>query len=600
MAYQAIYRKWRPMIFEDIVGQGHITQTLKNQIINGRIGHAYLFCGTRGTGKTTAAKVFARAVNCLNPKDGSPCNECEVCRGILDGSIMDVTEIDAASNNGVDNIRELREDTKYAAAAAKYRVYIIDEVHMLSSGAFNALLKTLEEPPEHVIFILATTEVHKIPQTILSRCQRFDFRRIRSADIIARLKEIAYGEGLCISEDAYNILARLADGSMRDGLSVLERIISACGNNITAEAITDTLSIVDTDVEFKMADAIASKNSEAVFDIIDDVVMQGRDLHVFIDNLTAHFRNLLVCKLTRSPEHLLDYGSEEIVHFKAQSERITSERISFVIDALSEARANCKWLKSPRVMYEIALLRLCTPELDSSELAISDRLSAVEEKIKNGVPSVSPEKKEEKPKVAAVPKKKPSGKLFNPPAADLLTGDNPVVAAAKKWNKLVAPIIKTDAYLTKILSGRNVTIDADGIIMIFNRDKEGFLKQIADQYKATIREGFVKASGIDCEVKSAYYDEIQDYIVDIWSLPSKQDDEKKENDISPNEDPLKKVMHDFEDVIKLTDESDFLDFNPDESRFEQSDIDDNSDEDESDDSEEFLEDNELESDKNMP
>ena len=256
MAHQAIYRKWRPMVFEDIVGQGHITQTLKNQILNDKIGHAYLFCGTRGTGKTTCAKVLSRAVNCLNPHDGSPCNECEVCKGILDGSILDVKEIDAASNNGVDNIREIRDDVRYVSTNAKYTVYIIDEVHMLSTGAFNALLKTLEEPPEHVIFILATTEAHKVPQTILSRCQRFDFKRIKPSDIILRMKEIAHGDKLNISEDAYELLGRLADGSMRDGLSILERVVSACGNSITAENITATLGISTAESIFQITDAI--------------------------------------------------------------------------------------------------------------------------------------------------------------------------------------------------------------------------------------------------------------------------------------------------------------------------------------------------------
>ena len=592
MAYQAIYRKWRPLVFEDIVGQGHITQTLKNQIVNAKIGHAYLFCGTRGTGKTTAAKVFAKAVNCLNPKDGSPCNECEICRGISDGSIMDVTEIDAASNNGVDNIRELREDTKYATALAKYRVYIIDEVHMLSTGAFNALLKTLEEPPEHVIFILATTESHKIPQTILSRCQRFDFKRIRPADIIARLKEIAYGDGLDISEDAYTLLARLADGSMRDGLSVLERVVSSCGNNITEQTITDTLSIVDLDIEFKMAEAIASRNSEAVFEIIDGVVNEGRDLHVFIDNLMVHFRNLLVCKLTKEPEKLLDYSSEEIVHFKAQSERITNEGISFVINELSSAKSSCKWLKSPRVMYEIALLKLCAPELDLSPEAFGDRLSAVEDKVKNGISVKAEPEKQEQTEIKKTEKKKVSGRLFNPPSPGQLTADNPIVAAARKWNKLIRPILKESGFLTSVLVDRRVTVDGDGIIMIFDRKEETFNKNVAEKYKGDIQNSFKNVSGVDCEIKVAFYDEIQDYIVDIWSLPGPV--VAPENKLPESSDPLDSVVEEFGDVIKLTDESDFLEYNSADNHFSQSEIDED---DSSDDREEFLEEDELESDE---
>lgn len=590
MAYQAIYRKWRPLIFEDIVGQGHVTTTLKNQIVNDRIGHAYLFCGTRGTGKTTAAKVFARAVNCLNPKDGSPCNECEVCKGILSGSIMDVTEIDAASNNSVDNIRELRDDTKYASAITKYRVYIIDEVHMLSSGAFNALLKTLEEPPEHVIFILATTEAQKIPQTILSRCQRFDFKRIRPSDIILRLKEIAYGDGLNISDDAYTLLARLADGSMRDGLSILERIAASGGNDITAQSIMDILSITDIDTEFKMADAIAAGNSEAVFEIVDEVVSSGRDLHVFISNLISHFRNLLVCKLTHEPEKLLDYSADEIILFKAQAEKITNGRISFIIEALSAARAEHKWLKSPRVMYELALLRICVPELDSTPAAISDRLSAIEDKLKNGVVR---ENTQEKKKIIDKPKpekKKVSQKLYNPIPPSMQNGANPIVSVAKKWDTFAKSIAKPIPQLAAALINRNITIDADGIIILFEREKEEFHKKAVDKYKASIQNYFRKISGVDCAVKTAYRDEIEDYIVDIWSLPAATDSEASAP-IASDSDPLSSVLQNFEDVIESTDESDFLEYSSENDNFEQSEIGDSENND--DDREEFLEDEEI-------
>ena len=313
MAYQAIYRKWRPLVFEDIVGQTHITRTLRNQIQSGHISHAYLFCGTRGTGKTTAAKVFSRAVNCLNPHDGSPCNECEICRGILDGSIMDVSEIDAASNNGVENIREIREDVNYVATQTKYRVYIIDEVHMLSQGAFNALLKTLEEPPQHVIFILATTEVHKVPETILSRCQRFDFKRIKPSDIILRMKEIAAGDGLQITDDAYALLARLAEGSMRDGLSILERCVSACGNSLTYTDITNTLGIAQSDLVLSIVNSIAGGDAGAVLSAVDRLSADGKDLNVFCDTLIRHFRDLLVIQVAAEPESILDYTPEELV-----------------------------------------------------------------------------------------------------------------------------------------------------------------------------------------------------------------------------------------------------------------------------------------------
>ena len=291
MAYQAIYRKWRPQVFEDIIGQSHITTTLKNQIMNDRISHAYLFCGTRGTGKTTAAKVFAKAVNCLNPKNGSPCNECEICRGIQNGSILDVTEIDAASNNSVDNIRDLREDVNYVAARTKYRVYIIDEVHMLTTGAFNALLKTLEEPPAHVIFILATTEVHKIPETILSRCQRFDFRRITPNDIIVRMKEIAAADGINITDDAYELLAQMADGSMRDGLSILERCVSACGTNLDRDSVTSVLGIAKSDLLFRLGSAVIENDSERVLNLIDSATRL-----LSISEICLYARSLMIRK----------------------------------------------------------------------------------------------------------------------------------------------------------------------------------------------------------------------------------------------------------------------------------------------------------------
>ena len=288
MSHQAIYRKWRPMIFDDIVGQTHITKTLKNQIISGTVGHAYLFCGTRGTGKTSCAKVLSRAVNCLHPNNGNPCNECEICRGIIDGSIMDITEMDAASNNGVDDIRYIKDDLNFVASNAKYTVYIIDEVHMLSTAAFNALLKTLEEPPENVIFILATTEAHKVPQTILSRCQRFDFRRISNDDIIVRMKEISNGDGYDISDDAYRMLARLADGSFRDGLSIMERVISSSGSKITAEDIVNTLGISTRESVFELADAIINGDSAGVIRILNQVLSDGKDLGQLAISMLEH------------------------------------------------------------------------------------------------------------------------------------------------------------------------------------------------------------------------------------------------------------------------------------------------------------------------
>ncbi|MBQ3463781.1 MAG: DNA polymerase III subunit gamma/tau, partial [Clostridia bacterium] len=384
MAHQAIYRRWRPMVFEDIIGQGHITKTLKNQIIGGKVGHAYLFCGTRGTGKTTCAKVLSCAVNCLNPKDGSPCNECEICKGLIDGSIMDVKELDAASNNGVDTIREIRDDVQYVSAITKYTVYIIDEVHMLSTGAFNALLKTLEEPPEHVIFILATTEVHKVPETIRSRCQRFDFRRIKPSDIIVRMKEIAHGDGLNITEDAYKMLGRLADGSMRDGLSILERVVSAEGNEVTAESITNVLGISTADSTFKITDAVLKGDAAGIVSVIDDVLSEGKDLKVFMDSLIKCFRDMMLCKVTDKTEAVLDLDPTDMIKLKSLAEKMTFEKLSHAVSVLSDAAAEAKWVKSPRIIYELALIKISRPEFDNSPEALMDRLTSLENKVSAG------------------------------------------------------------------------------------------------------------------------------------------------------------------------------------------------------------------------
>lgn len=581
MAYKAIYRKWRPMVFEDVVGQSHITETLKNQITDGRVGHAYLFCGTRGTGKTTAAKIFARAVNCLDSKNGSPCNECEICKGILDGSIMDVVEIDAASNNGVDSIRELRDDTKYVTASAKYRVYIIDEVHMLSTSAFNALLKTLEEPPEHVIFILATTEPHQVPQTILSRCQRYDFRRIKPSDIILRTKEIAYGEGFNITEEAYALIARLGDGSMRDAISVLERVVSACGNNITYDNITDTLGMVPIDIQFSMAHAICDRNLGDIFAVLGKVSDMGQDLNVFVDSLISHFRNLIVCKVSESPEDLLDYSDDEIVKFKADAKSVTYEKLSYIVESLNKAKSDAKWIKSPRVIYETAFMKMCRPELDMSQEALAARLSDMEEKLKEGI-TVAPvitteEKPEPKPE-----KKKPSGRLYVPIPKEKLTASNPIVMVAKKWDKTVSAVIKRNPYLATALVGAEITIDDEGIILLYDRTREKGAYNIALSKINLIVQLVKKASGVDLDVKVAFKDELEDYMVDFWSLTDAQQEEEEKN-----ADPLGNVIEKMGDFIDAVDDREFLSYQPQEDDFSQSSFDE-------DEREEFLENDEIE------
>ena len=328
MSYTALYRKFRPDEFSDVKGQDHIVTTLKNQITAGRIGHAYLFCGTRGTGKTTIAKIFAKAVNCEHPVDGSPCNECETCRAIASGTSLNVIEIDAASNNGVDNIREIKDETAYSPTMGKYKVYIIDEVHMLSVGAFNALLKTLEEPPSYVIFILATTEVHKIPATILSRCQRYDFKRISIPVIADRLEELMAKEQIEVEEKAIRYIAKKADGGMRDALSLLEQCISFyLGQKLTYDKVLEVLGAVDTDVFSSFLREILHDDVVKVISHLEEIVMQGSDLGQFVNDFTWYMRNLLLIKASDNMEEILDVSSENLVQLKEEARMIRQDTL---------------------------------------------------------------------------------------------------------------------------------------------------------------------------------------------------------------------------------------------------------------------------------
>lgn len=383
MGYTALYRKWRPIVFEDVYGQSHITMTLKNQIKNDNVAHAYLFCGTRGTGKTSTAKLFARAINCLMPKDLNPCNECEVCKGILNESIMDVIEIDAASNNGVDNIRELRENVKYPPSKAKFKVYIIDEVHMLSQGAFNALLKTLEEPPSYVIFVLATTEPQKIPATILSRCQRFDFKRVAFEEIFKRLKYICTQMGIEIEDEALKLIVRNSDGAVRDALSILDQCISFSEGKLTYEKAIETLGIVTDEFLFKLTDSIYEEDSKKAMGLIDELVNSGKDISQFIKDLINHFRNLMMTKMTESLEEVIDMSKENIERLQTQGKKFELNTIIRVINILSQTETEIKWSSQPRILLELAIVKLIQPRLDDSVEGLMDRISKLENKIHN-------------------------------------------------------------------------------------------------------------------------------------------------------------------------------------------------------------------------
>ena len=385
MAYTALYRKWRPTRFEEVVGQEGIVRTLKNQIKSGRIGHAYLFCGTRGTGKTTMAKIFARAVNCEHPVDGSPCNECDVCRSILSGNSVNVVEIDAASNNGVDNIREIREEVRYKPTEGKYRVYIIDEVHMLSAGAFNALLKTLEEPPEYVIFILATTEVHKIPITVLSRCQRYDFKRLTLAQLESQIRRLLDAENVTAEDSAVRYIARVADGSSRDALSLLEQCISYYfGETLTYEKVLDVLGAVDQQVFSSLLKAVLNNDIPAAVAIIDEMMTAGRDISQFVTDFIWYLRNILLIQTEDPDEEALGISKENLARMKEEAQDADIRSIMRYIRLLSALTNEMRYAASKRVLLEITVMRMMQPETEENVESLLERVRVLEEKLRNG------------------------------------------------------------------------------------------------------------------------------------------------------------------------------------------------------------------------
>ena len=382
MSYQALYRKWRPSEFDEVKGQDHIVTTLKNQIKADRIGHAYLFCGTRGTGKTTVAKIFAKAVNCLHPVDGSPCNECEMCRAINQQTSMNVIEIDAASNNGVDNIREIRDEVTYSPTEGKYKVYIIDEVHMLSIGAFNALLKTLEEPPSYVIFILATTEAHKIPITILSRCQRYDFKRITIDTIADRLFELIRREELDVEDKAVRYIARAADGSMRDALSLLDQCVAFyLGERLTYDNVLEVLGAVDTSVFSRLLRHIDQGEFVDAVKLLEEVVIQGRELSQFVTDFIWYMRNLLLVQGSEDLEDILDISSENLAALKEEAQTIHQGKVMRYIRVFSELSGQIRYSSQKRVLIEVALVKLCQPSMEGRSASLENQIAALAERM---------------------------------------------------------------------------------------------------------------------------------------------------------------------------------------------------------------------------
>lgn len=462
--YRVLYRKWRPQTFADVIGQEHITSTLSNEIETGKVSHAYLFTGSRGTGKTTCAKILAKAVNCLHPVDGNPCNECEICRGIDDGSILDVIEIDAASNNGVDNIRDLREEANYTPVHTKYRVYIIDEVHMLSIGAFNALLKTLEEPPEHVKFVLATTEIHKLPATILSRCQRFDFHRITPEHITERLKYVAENESIQLDDEAATLISRIADGAMRDALSILDRC-SGIDNHVTAETVSNAAGLAGKEYLFKLVDNINENNPSEVLSIIDRLHNDSCDMERLCSELVNHFRSLMIIKTVKNPQQLIVCTDNDFILYGKQAEKTTLYKILYCISELENCLAVLKASQSKRTEMEMTAVKLSIPNISGDNTALLSRIEALEKIIESGNITVKkeeisqPEKIEEKAETEEKKYTEPEETKPEP----VSNPDEDVLFI--KWGEVIDNLNITDKPLTGILGTSSAYIRGDFLLI---------------------------------------------------------------------------------------------------------------------------------------
>lgn len=466
MSYTALYRKFRPNGFEDVKGQDHIVTTLKNQIKADRIGHAYLFCGTRGTGKTSIAKIFAKSVNCENPVNGSPCGECKSCRAIAAGASMNVIEIDAASNNGVDNIREIVDEVSYSPAEGKYKVYIIDEVHMLSIGAFNALLKTLEEPPSYVIFILATTEAHKLPITIQSRCQRYDFKRITIDTIVHRMKELMDTEQVSVEEKALRYIGKAADGSMRDALSLLDQCIAFnFGEELTYEKVLNVLGAVDTSVFSELLRFITSKNILGAIELLEEIVIQGRELTQFVTDFTWYLRNLLLVKTSGNQENslsledVIDASRETMQRFREESENIEADTIMRYIRIFSELSGQIKYASQKRVLVEMTIIKLCKPSMENNYDSILERIRDLENQIANGIVTT------ENQNIADTVRSSGTLQAERPQLPKAIPED--VKEAVNKWNMIVNG---TEQPMKTYLRGAKLSLGGDNKLMLVLKD----------------------------------------------------------------------------------------------------------------------------------
>lgn len=528
--YQVLYRKWRPQVFSDVAGQPHVTDTLRRELQEGRLSHAYLFTGSRGTGKTTCAKILAKAVNCLHPVDGNPCNECEICKGIDSGSILDVIEIDAASNNGVDNIRDLREEANFTPVAAKFRVYIIDEVHMLSIGAFNALLKTLEEPPSYVLFILATTEVHKLPATILSRCQRFDFRRIPPEDIAARLEYVAGQEGMALDYDAALLIARIADGALRDALSILDQCAGR-SKQVTVATVSEAAGLAGHGHLYELSAAIREEDSAKALALLDELHQGSCDMERLCGDLIDHFRNLMIAKTVSAPGELIICTESELQQIQAEAEGFSMEAVLSALDLLQGTLERMRSGVNRRIEMEMALIKLATPALCTDRAALLRRIEALEQAVRTGctaapvMPATEPQPErpplreepvaERREAVSAPLPAFPSGREMEPeqplqpappavpapPAPEPERPDDPEPQAGQegdeaflKWPQVLSVLSEIDKPIAGILSGSSAFFRGEFVLIQSENPLLGsFIRQ--GSHSSAVKEAVLRVTG---------------------------------------------------------------------------------------------------------
>jgi DNA polymerase-3 subunit gamma/tau len=574
MSYIALYRKWRPLVFQDVVEQEHVVKTLKNSVSSGRIAHAYLFCGTRGTGKTTMAHILSRAINCLNPKEGDPCNQCEICTAILSNTLLDVVEIDAASNNSVDNIREIRDEVIYTPSRAKYKVYIIDEVHMLSTGAFNALLKTLEEPPKHVVFILATTEPHKLPATVLSRCQRFDFRRITIESIMKRLDEIAVDNNIHLTKEASRLIARLSDGALRDAISLFDQCISLGKSEITYDLVMSVVGIAADTFLSNIVDILIDNDINKLLNYLDKLVLDGIDIGHFVSDLIRYYRNILVCIVSEKPNDIIDASSDSISIMKKQSKNYTLEEVSNIIKELSALENRLKWASYPRILLEVSLIKICEgleysqiqsdisgkgniEDNGDSRHVLLKRIAILEKRIEDlnsriaalsqsSLKSTTPIV-EVSEQVTPIDIKKdiPTHVPASVPPKD---ADVPPESALENWNELLDKLASRGKMVlyTYLLGTKAVVMDKNVIGIIFPQDKSSLKDVISTQDNIQILEELL-SKNIGREVRIKMLNE------DFFEMKMEQQKQEKDEYVEKAQ-VLSKKLNVPLDKINLIDE----------------------------------------------